>query len=151
MLVYAGACLCSYPSIHTHHRMATHTHHNTEPQLVGVVRTALRMCGASRRMGDLYSDKTLTSRFTNLAKQHLKVGVSCGCVHECGCACVCVHACVCMRVCVYGQVWMWVCTSVCTPQHTCHHAHTPSHTITPPQNRVWRMSTHSMHHCWYPP
>lgn len=45
----------------------------TEPALVNAVRTLLRVCGTAKRVGDLYSDKTLTSRFTNLAKQHLKV------------------------------------------------------------------------------
>lgn len=61
----------------------------TEPALVGAVRTLLHVCGTAKRVGDLYSDKTLTSRFTNLAKQHLKVRAQARCAwKQCNNVCV---------------------------------------------------------------
>lgn len=40
---------------------------------LAVVRTVLKHCGGERRVMDLFSDRTISSRFATLAKQHLKV------------------------------------------------------------------------------
>ena len=42
------------------------------PQL-GLVRTLLTHCGSDKRVADLFSDRTFSSRFATLAKQNLKV------------------------------------------------------------------------------
>ena len=42
-------------------------------QLLGLVRTLLLNCGQEKRIGDLFSDMTFSSRFATLAKQNLKV------------------------------------------------------------------------------
>ena len=47
-------------------------------QLLALVRTLLLNCGQEKRVGDLFSDMTFSSRFATLAKQNLKVCVSCG-------------------------------------------------------------------------
>ncbi len=44
-------------------------------QLLGLVRTLLLNCGQEKRVGDLFSDMTFSSRFATLAKQNLKVGM----------------------------------------------------------------------------
>ncbi|KAL0041923.1 hypothetical protein WJX79_009001 [Trebouxia sp. C0005] len=41
-------------------------------QLLGLVRTLLLNCGQEKRVGDLFSDMTFSSRFATLAKQNLK-------------------------------------------------------------------------------
>lgn len=64
------------------------------PQLA-LVRTLLLNCGQEKRVGDLFSDMTFSSRFATLAKQNLKV---CSAVH------VHVHAVVWMTS-VSHQVW----------------------------------------------
>ena len=45
-------------------------------QLLGLVRTLLLNCGQEKRVGDLFSDMTFSSRFATLAKQNLKVCVA---------------------------------------------------------------------------
>lgn len=44
-------------------------------QQLGLVRTLLLNCGQEKRVGDLFSDMTFSSRFATLAKQNLKVGL----------------------------------------------------------------------------
>jgi len=44
-------------------------------QLLGLVRSLLLNCGQEKRVGDLFSDMTFSSRFATLAKQNLKVGM----------------------------------------------------------------------------
>ena len=41
---------------------------------LALLKGVLKYCGTERRVVDLFSDRTLTSRFATLAKQHLKVG-----------------------------------------------------------------------------
>jgi len=41
---------------------------------LAVVRTLLKYCGGDRRVMDLFSDRSISSRFASLAKQHIKVG-----------------------------------------------------------------------------
>ena len=41
--------------------------------LLGIVPTLLAHCGQDRRLGDLFSNRTLTSRFAIMAKQGLRV------------------------------------------------------------------------------
>lgn len=53
------------------------------PQLA-LVRTLLLNCGQEKRVGDLFSDMTFSSRFATLAKQNLKV---CNACIRCVCAC----------------------------------------------------------------
>ena len=43
-------------------------------QQLALVRTLLVNCGQEKRVGDLFSDMTFSSRFATLAKQNLKVG-----------------------------------------------------------------------------
>ena len=45
-------------------------------QLLGLVRTLLLNCGQEKRVGDLFSDMTFSSRFATLAKQNLKVCIA---------------------------------------------------------------------------
>lgn len=45
---------------------------------LAVVRTVLKHCGGERRVMDLFSDRTISSRFATLAKQHLKVRQAAG-------------------------------------------------------------------------
>ena len=42
-------------------------------QQLSLVRTLLLNCGQEKRVGDLFSDMTFSSRFATLAKQNLKV------------------------------------------------------------------------------
>ena len=46
-------------------------------QQLALVRTLLLNCGQEKRVGDLFSDMTFSSRFATLAKQNLKVGDAC--------------------------------------------------------------------------
>jgi vacuolar protein sorting-associated protein 45 len=39
---------------------------------LAALRALLRACAADRRVGDLFSDRSITSRFATLAKQHIK-------------------------------------------------------------------------------
>ncbi len=45
-------------------------------QQLGLVRTLLLNCGQEKRVGDLFSDMTFSSRFATLAKQNLKVCIT---------------------------------------------------------------------------
>ena len=48
-------------------------------QQLGLVRILLQNCGQEKRVGDLFSDMTFSSRFATLAKQNLKVcHLTCG-------------------------------------------------------------------------
>ena len=42
-----------------------------DPSRLALVRAVLKHCGADRRVMDLFSDRSLGSRFASLAKQHL--------------------------------------------------------------------------------
>ena len=41
--------------------------------LLGLLKTLLQHAGSEARIGDLYSNRTLSSRFATLAKQNLRV------------------------------------------------------------------------------
>ena len=41
---------------------------------LALLRYVLKACRAEARVGDLFSDRSMSSRFASLAKQHLKVG-----------------------------------------------------------------------------
>lgn len=43
-----------------------------DPQALGAVRALLKHCGGAERVSDLFSDRSFSSRFATLAKQHLK-------------------------------------------------------------------------------
>ena len=43
-----------------------------DPQALSAVRAMLRHCGGAERVSDLFSDRSFSSRFATLAKQHLK-------------------------------------------------------------------------------
>jgi vacuolar protein sorting-associated protein 45 len=45
-----------------------------EPHRLALLRFVLRHCRADARVADIFSDRTMSSRFASLAKQHLKVG-----------------------------------------------------------------------------
>lgn len=66
------------------------------PQL-GLVRTLLMHCGSDKRVADLFSDRTFSSRFATLAKQNLKVG---------HCA-----------ACIAPAAVSWMCSGMCYSQH----------------------------------
>ena len=72
-------------------------------EMLDVVPALLRHCGAGSRVGDLYSDRTLATRFATRARANLRV--SC-----CLCGAVCcksaVEAC-CMRACTCALHGMW--------------------------------------------
>lgn len=45
-----------------------------EPHRLALLRFVLGACRADARVADIFSDRTMGSRFASLAKQHLKVG-----------------------------------------------------------------------------
>jgi vacuolar protein sorting-associated protein 45 len=45
-----------------------------ELRRLALLRFVLRHCRADARVADIFSDRTMSSRFASLAKQHLKVG-----------------------------------------------------------------------------
>lgn len=45
-----------------------------EAHRLALLRHVLQACSADRRVADIFSDRTMSSRFASLAKQHLKVG-----------------------------------------------------------------------------
>lgn len=45
-----------------------------DAQRLALLRYVLKACRAEARVGDLFSDRSMSSRFASLAKQHLKVG-----------------------------------------------------------------------------
>lgn len=45
-----------------------------DPHRLALLRYVLKACRAEARVGDLFSDRSMSSRFASLAKQHLKVG-----------------------------------------------------------------------------
>lgn len=48
-----------------------------EPHRLQLLRFVLGACRADARVADIFSDRSMSSRFASLAKQHLKVG-GCG-------------------------------------------------------------------------
>lgn len=44
-----------------------------EPHRLALLRFVLKQCRADARVADIFSDRTMSSRFASLAKQHLKV------------------------------------------------------------------------------
>lgn len=45
-----------------------------EAHRLAALRHVLQACSADKRVADVFSDRTMSSRFASLAKQHLKVG-----------------------------------------------------------------------------
>lgn len=45
-----------------------------EAHRLALLRHVLQACSADRRVADIFSDRSMSSRFASLAKQHLKVG-----------------------------------------------------------------------------
>lgn len=45
------------------------------PQRLQLLRFVLQQCSADKRVADIFQDRSMSSRFANLAKQHLKAGV----------------------------------------------------------------------------
>lgn len=52
--------------------MAAAAEGGVDHAMLGALRMVLKHCGSERRIVDLFSDRTFTSRFATLAKQHLK-------------------------------------------------------------------------------
>jgi vacuolar protein sorting-associated protein 45 len=55
-----------------------------EPHTLSLLRFVLKQCRADTRVADIFSDRTMSSRFASLAKQHLKVGRAAGCATTVG-------------------------------------------------------------------
>jgi vacuolar protein sorting-associated protein 45 len=53
-----------------------------EQHRVALLRFVLQQCRADKRVADIFSDRTMSSRFASLAKQHLKVGLQLGGLHH---------------------------------------------------------------------
>lgn len=60
-----------------------------EQHRLALLRFVLQQCTAGKRVADIFSDRTMSSRFASLAKQHLKVRgvISHACNRVCGQAC----------------------------------------------------------------
>ena len=69
-----------------------------DPHRLALLRYVLKACRAEARVGDLFSDRSMTSRFASLAKQHLKVGAWDGWV---------VHSCRLTTSSMAGTRWRW--------------------------------------------
>lgn len=52
--------------------LRTLTEQGVDPHRLALLRYVLKACRAEARVGDLFSDRSMTSRFASLAKQHLK-------------------------------------------------------------------------------
>jgi vacuolar protein sorting-associated protein 45 len=52
--------------------LRTLTEQGVGPHRLALLRYVLKACRADARVGDLFSDRSMTSRFASLAKQHLK-------------------------------------------------------------------------------
>lgn len=61
-----------------------------DPGRLALVRSVLKYCGGEKRVMDLFSDRSISSRFVSLAKQHIKVGQKGKAPEEGRGVCVCV-------------------------------------------------------------